>query len=87
MRDSSSRWAGDADADIARISAPPVRRFAPGPICWWPDANTGWSRHEAARVTAAISELDVFVEQSLPELRGLACQSAAAPPCRWCSTR
>lgn len=27
------------------------------------DANTGWTRHEAARVVGAIASLDVYVEQ------------------------
>ena len=27
------------------------------------DANTGWTRHEAARVVAAVDDLDVYIEQ------------------------
>lgn len=27
------------------------------------DANTGWTRHEAARVVNAVSDLDVYIEQ------------------------
>ena len=27
------------------------------------DANTGWTRHEAARVVSAVSDLDVYIEQ------------------------
>ncbi|MDE0308125.1 MAG: mandelate racemase/muconate lactonizing enzyme family protein [Albidovulum sp.] len=30
------------------------------------DANTGWTRHEAARVAAAVSHLDVYIEQPCP---------------------
>lgn len=30
------------------------------------DANTGWTRHEAARVVAAVADLDVYIEQPCP---------------------
>ena len=55
---------GDADADIARIRAA-RSALAPADLLV-ADANTGWNRHQAARVTAAISDLDVFVEQPCP---------------------
>ncbi|MBW4023924.1 MAG: mandelate racemase [Proteobacteria bacterium] len=52
---------GDADEDIARIHA--CRTIlAPGDVLV-ADANTGWNRAEAARVVAAVSDLDVYVEQ------------------------
>jgi len=52
---------GDANDDIERIRAtrevlhPSDRLVA--------DANTGWTRHEAARVVAAVGDLDVYIEQ------------------------
>ena len=30
------------------------------------DANTGWTMHEAARVVAAVRDLDVYIEQPCP---------------------
>ena len=30
------------------------------------DANTGWSKHDTARVVNAVSDLDVYVEQPCP---------------------
>jgi L-alanine-DL-glutamate epimerase-like enolase superfamily enzyme len=52
---------GDADEDIARIRA--CRGIlAPGDVLV-ADANTGWTRAEAARVVGAVSDLDVYIEQ------------------------
>jgi cis-L-3-hydroxyproline dehydratase len=55
---------GDADEDIARIR---VCRdsLRPGDILV-ADANTGWTRAEAARVVGAVSDLDVYIEQPCP---------------------
>jgi len=52
---------GDADADIARIRACRAV-LLPGDVLV-AGANTGWTRHEAARVVAAVSDLDVYIEQ------------------------
>jgi L-alanine-DL-glutamate epimerase-like enolase superfamily enzyme len=55
---------GDADEDIARIRA--CRAILePGDVLV-ADANTGWTRAEAARVVAAVSDLDVTIEQPCP---------------------
>jgi L-alanine-DL-glutamate epimerase-like enolase superfamily enzyme len=55
---------GDADTDIQRI-----RRCAgemqAGDILV-ADANTGWTMHEAARVVAAVRDVDVYIEQPCP---------------------
>jgi L-alanine-DL-glutamate epimerase-like enolase superfamily enzyme len=54
----------DADSDIKRIRA--VRRILdPGDILV-ADANTGWTKHEAARVVAAVADVDVYIEQPCP---------------------
>ncbi len=55
---------GEADTDIARIRAC-CAVLQPGDVLV-ADANTGWNRHEAARVVAAVSELDVYIEQPCP---------------------
>ncbi len=52
---------GDANDDIDRIHA--TREVLKTSDLLVADANTGWTRHEAARVVAAISGLDVYVEQ------------------------
>lgn len=52
---------GDANDDIARIHA--TRAVLDPAHLLVADANTGWTRHEAARVVGAISGLDVYVEQ------------------------
>jgi L-alanine-DL-glutamate epimerase-like enolase superfamily enzyme len=52
---------GDADEDIARIRA--CRAILQPTDILVADANTGWTRAEAARVVAAISDLDVYIEQ------------------------
>lgn len=55
---------GDADEDIARIR---VARAAlePGDVLV-ADANTGWTRHEAVRIAAAVADVDVYIEQPGP---------------------
>ena len=52
---------GDVDADIARIRA--CRDAAASGELLVADANTGWTRPEAARVVAAVADLDVAIEQ------------------------
>jgi cis-L-3-hydroxyproline dehydratase len=52
---------GDADEDIARIHA--CRAVLDRRDILVADANTGWTRAEAARVVAATSHLDVYFEQ------------------------
>ena len=52
---------GDPNEDIDRIFA--VRRILQPEDILVADANTGWTRHEAARVVDAVSELDVYIEQ------------------------
>lgn len=52
---------GDADIDIQRIHE--TRSILePGDVLV-ADANTGWSRAEAARIVSAIANLDVHIEQ------------------------
>lgn len=52
---------GDAETDIARIRAC-CAVLRPGDLLV-ADANTGWTRHEATRVAAAVAGLDVYIEQ------------------------
>lgn len=52
---------GDANDDIERIHA--TRAVLKPSDLLVADANTGWTRHQAARVVGAISSLDVYVEQ------------------------
>ncbi len=52
---------GDANHDIARIRA--AREVLPDSDVLVADANTGWARHEAARVVNAVADLDVYIEQ------------------------
>lgn len=52
---------GDANDDIERIHA--TRSVLKSTDLLVADANTGWTRHEAARVVGAIAGLDVYVEQ------------------------
>jgi L-alanine-DL-glutamate epimerase-like enolase superfamily enzyme len=52
---------GDADEDIARIRA--CRAMLEPTDVLVADANTGWTRADAARVVAAVSDLDVYIEQ------------------------
>ena len=55
---------GDADTDIERIRLA-AREMRPGDILV-ADANTGWTMHEAARVVAAVRDVDVYIEQPCP---------------------
>lgn len=50
-----------ADEDIARIHA--CREILDASDVLVADANTGWTRHEAARVVDAVANLDVYIEQ------------------------
>ncbi|HRI11665.1 MAG TPA: mandelate racemase/muconate lactonizing enzyme family protein [Verrucomicrobiota bacterium] len=52
---------GDPDTDIERIRA--VRAILPAANRLVADANTGWTQHEAIRVTRAVRDLDVYIEQ------------------------
>ncbi len=52
---------GSVDDDIARIRACSTV-LEPGDMLF-ADANTGWTRHEAARVINAVRDLDVTIEQ------------------------
>jgi cis-L-3-hydroxyproline dehydratase len=52
---------GGADADIARIHA--TRAVLQPSDILVADANTGWTKHEAARVVAAVAAVDVYIEQ------------------------
>ncbi len=59
---------GDPDTDIERIHAcADVMR--PGDVLV-ADANTGWTRHAAMRVAAAVSDRDVYIEQPCAEYAG-----------------
>ena len=52
---------GDPDVDIARIRAV-AAQLQPGDRLV-ADANTGWLQHEAMRVTRAVHDIDVYIEQ------------------------
>ncbi len=52
---------GDANEDIDRIHS--TRSALRPSDLLVADANTGWSRHEAARVVGAVADLDVYIEQ------------------------
>lgn len=52
---------GDANADIERIHT--TRATLDKGEVLVADANTGWNRHEASRVTAAVAQVDVYIEQ------------------------
>lgn len=52
---------GNADEDIARIRA--CRAILEPSDILVADANTGWTRAEAARVVAAVADVDVYIEQ------------------------
>lgn len=52
---------GGANEDIDRIHA--TRDVLRPSDLLVADANTGWTRHEAARVVGAVSSLDVYIEQ------------------------
>lgn len=51
----------DPDVDVARIRA--VRAELQSGDVLVADANTGWLRHEAARVCRAVRDVDVYIEQ------------------------
>lgn len=55
---------GDADTDIERIRTC-AKEMQKGDILV-ADSNTGWSLHEAARVVAAVRDVDVYIEQPCP---------------------
>ena len=52
---------GEPDVDIARIHACAAGLNVGDKLI--ADANTGWLRHEAMRVAAAIRDIDVYIEQ------------------------
>ncbi len=52
---------GDPDTDIERIRA--VRAMLLPTDRLVADANTGWTQHEAVRVTRAVRDVDVYIEQ------------------------
>lgn len=52
---------GDPDTDIERIRA--VRAMLRPGDRLVADANTGWTQHEAMRVTRAVRDIDVYIEQ------------------------
>jgi cis-L-3-hydroxyproline dehydratase len=52
---------GDPDVDIARIRAV-AAQLKPGDRLV-ADANTGWVQHDAVRVTKAVRDVDVYIEQ------------------------
>src|SRR3954463_8162716 len=52
---------GDPDIDIQRIRAV-AEQLQPGERLV-ADANTGWVQHEAVRVTRAVRDVDVYIEQ------------------------
>lgn len=61
----------DVATDIARIRA--CRAVLEDGDILVADANTGWHRHEAARIVRAVADLDVYIEQ--PCLSYEACRS------------
>jgi cis-L-3-hydroxyproline dehydratase len=52
---------GDADMDIRRIRE--TRSILSSGDILVADANTGWTRAEAARVVSSVADLDVYIEQ------------------------
>ncbi len=52
---------GEPDQDIERIRQ--VRQILQPTDRLVADANTGWTQHEAMRVTRAVRDLDVYIEQ------------------------
>lgn len=52
---------GDPDVDIERIRAVAARLQTGDRLV--ADANTGWVQHEAVRVTRAVRDVDVYIEQ------------------------
>ena len=52
---------GDANDDIERIHA--TREALDPSHLLVADANTGWEKHQAARVVGAVANLDIYIEQ------------------------
>ncbi len=52
---------GSADDDVARIRA--CRAVLESGDVLIADSNTGWTKHEAARVVNAVRDVDVYIEQ------------------------
>ena len=52
---------GDPDVDVERVRA--AAAVLGGGDRLIADANTGWLRHEAMRVAAAVRDVDVYIEQ------------------------
>lgn len=55
---------GDADQDIERIRE--TRNVLGRTDILVADANTGWTRAEAARIVASVADVDVYIEQPSP---------------------
>jgi cis-L-3-hydroxyproline dehydratase len=55
---------GDADQDIERIRE--TRAVLERRDILVADANTGWTRAEAARIAASVADVDVYIEQPCP---------------------
>jgi cis-L-3-hydroxyproline dehydratase len=55
---------GNADTDILRIRQ--TREILKAGEILVADANTGWTRADAARVAASVADLDVYIEQPCP---------------------
>jgi cis-L-3-hydroxyproline dehydratase len=55
---------GDADQDIVRIRE--TRAVLDPHDTLVADANTGWTRAEAARIVSSVSDVDVYIEQPCP---------------------
>ena len=55
---------GNADLDMARIRE--TRAVLDASDILVADANTGWTRAEAARIVADVADLDVYIEQPCP---------------------
>ena len=55
---------GDADQDIDRIRE--TRAVLDRSDILVADANTGWTRAEAARIASSVADLDVYIEQPCP---------------------
>jgi L-alanine-DL-glutamate epimerase-like enolase superfamily enzyme len=55
---------GDADMDILRIRQ--TRAILADSDILVADANTGWTRAEAARIAASVADLDIYIEPPCP---------------------
>jgi L-alanine-DL-glutamate epimerase-like enolase superfamily enzyme len=55
---------GDADQDIERIRE--TRAVLGARDILVADANTGWTRAEAARIVSSVADVDVYIEQPCP---------------------